>query len=188
LGRIKQILDNPAFDKVSALKEHMEALQKQRNRLETLITTVEHTIDYLQGAGNMSPKELFKAFNEQEEKIYEDEAMQMYDPETVKASYNRWRSYSKSEKQRIGEEGNAVYEVLVLAIPKGPASPEAQEGVERWRKHMCYFWEPNDEQLMGLTTLYNEDPRFNANFDKFHPDLASFMCEAVKIYGEKRKN
>jgi len=188
LGRIKQVLDNPSFDKVSALKEKREALYMQRNRLETLITTVEHTIDNFQGAGNMSPKELFNAYNEQEEKMYEDEAMQMNDLETVKASYILWRSFSKSEKQRIGEEDNAVYEALVLAIPKGPSSPEAQAGVERWWKHMRYFWEPSDEQLMGLTTLYNVDPRFKANFDKFHPDLASFMCEVVKIYVEKRKN
>jgi DNA-binding transcriptional MerR regulator len=187
LGKIKQILNNPSFDKVLALKEHMEVLQKQRTRLEGLITTVEHTINYLQGAGNMSPKELFKAFNEQEEKIYEDEAMQMYDPETVKASYTRWRSYSKAEKQRIGEEGNAVYDALVLAMPHGPASPEAQAGVDRWRKHMAYFWVPNEEQLVGLTDLYNEDPRFKANFDRIHPGLASFMREAVKIYVEKSK-
>lgn len=188
LAKIKQILDNTSFDKVSALQEHKETLQKQQTRLEGLIATVEQTINYLKGAGRMSPKELFKAFNEEEEKKYEAEAMQMYDPETVKASYTRWRSYSKGEKQRIGEEGNAAYEALVLSIPHGPASPEAQAGVDRWRKHMAYFWAPNDEQLIGLTDLYNEDPRFKANFDKIHPDLASFMREAVKIYVEKKKN
>ena len=187
LAKIKQILDSTSFDKVSALKEHMEALQKQRTRLEGLITTVKQTINYLQGAGKMSPKELFKSFSEEEEKQFENEAMQLYDPETVKASYTRWRSYSKAEKQRIGEEGNAVYDALVLAMPHGPASPEAQAGVDRWRKHMAYFWVPNEEQLVGLTDLYNEDPRFKANFDRIHPGLASFMREAVKIYVEKSK-
>jgi len=187
LGKIKQILDSTSFDKVSALQTHRETLQKQQTRLVGLIATVEQTIDFLQGAGRMSPKELFKPFNEQEEKKYEAEAMQMYDPETVKASYTRWRSYSKAEKQKIGEEGNAVYDSLVLAMPHGPTSPEAQAGVERWRKHMAYFWVPNEEQLVGLTDLYNEAPRFKANFDKIHPGLASFMREAVKIYVEKRK-
>jgi DNA-binding transcriptional MerR regulator len=188
LAKIKLILDSSSFDKVSALQEHKDALQKQRTRLEGLITTVEQTINYLQGAGKMSPKELFKAFDEEEEKKYEDEAMQMYDPETVKDSYSLWRSYSKAEKQRIGEEGNAAYEALVLAMPHGPESPEAQAGVERWRKHMTYFWVPNEDQLIGLADLYNEDPRFKANFDKIHPDLASFMREAVKIYLEKNKS
>lgn len=136
----------------------------------------------------MSPTELFKAFNKEEEKKNEKEAMEMYDPETVRASYTRWRSYSKAEKQKIGEEGNAVYEAMVLAIPHGPASAEAQAGVDRWRKHMAYFWVPNEEQLVGLTDLYNEDPRFKANFNKIHPGLTSFMREAVMIYVERRKN
>lgn len=188
LADIKQILDNTCFDKVSALQAHRETLQKEQTRLVGLIATVEQTIDFLQGAGRMSPKELFKAFNEEEEKKYESEAMEMYDQETVKASYTRWRSYSKAEKQRIGEEGNAVYEALVLAMPHGPASPEAQAGVDRWRKHMQYFWAPNEEQLVGLTDLYNEDPRFKANFDKIHPELASFIREAVRIYLEKKNN
>jgi len=188
LVKIKQILDNNLFDKVSALQAHREALQKQQTRLEALIASVEQTIKYLQGAGKMSPKEIFKAFNEEEEKKYESEVMEMYDPETVQASYTRWRSYSKAEKQKISEEGNAVYDALVLAMPHGPASPEAQAGVDRWRRHMAYFWVPNEEQLVGLTDLYNEDPRFKANFDKIHPELASFMREAVKIYVEKKKN
>lgn len=188
LAEIKQILDNTSFDKVSALQAHREILQKQQTPLVGLIATVEQTIDFLQGAGRMSPKELFKAFNEEEEKMYESEDMEMYDPEIVKASYTRWRSYSKVEKQRISEEGNAAYEALVLAMPHGPASPEAQAGVERWRKHIEYFWVPNNEQMIGLTDLYNEDPRFKANFDKIHPEQASFMREAVKIYLEKKKN
>ena len=36
--------------------------------------------------------------------------MQMYDPATVKASNQKWKSYTTAEKQRIGEEGNAVYQ------------------------------------------------------------------------------
>jgi len=105
----------------------------------------------------------------------------------VKASNQRWRSYSTAEKQRIGDEGNAVYADLVEAMPKGPASPEAQSCVERWRKHMEYFWVPNDEQLLGLVDGYNDDPRFKANFDKVHPRLAEFIREAVKVYVANRK-
>ena len=96
--------------------------------------------------------------------------------------------YSAAEKQRIGEEGNAAYADLVEAMPKGPGSAEAQAGVERWRRHIEYFWVPDDEQLLGLTELYNQDARFKKNFDKIDPDLAEFMREAVKIYIERRKS
>ena len=135
----------------------------------------------------MSQKQLFEVFSEEQQAEYEKEAMQMYDPETVKASNKKWKSYTTAEKQRIGDEGNAVYQDLLLAMPKGAASPEAQACVERWRKHMEYFWVPNDEQLLGLADLYNDDPRFKANFDKVHPDLAAFMRSAVSVYVENRR-
>jgi len=57
--------------------------------------------------------------------------------------------------------------------------------VEHWRRHMDYFWTPNEEQLLGLAQGYSSDPRFKANFDKIHPDLAAFVLDAVKIYLNK---
>ena len=72
-------------------------------------------------------------------------------------------------------------------MPKGASSPEAQACVERWRRHIEYFWTPNDEQLLGLVDGYNDDPRFKANFDKIHPNLAKFMREAVRVYVERRR-
>jgi hypothetical protein len=60
--------------------------------------------------------------------------------------------------------------------------------VERWRRHMDYFWTPNLDQLLPLANGYSEDPRFKANFDKMHPQLAEFMREAVKVYVENQKS
>jgi len=85
------------------------------------------------------------------------------------------------------DEGNAIYADLVAAISKGADSPEVQALVERWRKHMDYFWTPNLDQLLGLANGYNDDPRFKANFDKMHPQLAEFMREAVKVCGEEEE-
>jgi DNA-binding transcriptional MerR regulator len=187
LEDIKQIMGRRDFDVLSALQEHKQELGKRVMRLERLIATVDHTIDYLKGKKAMSEKQLFEVFSEEQQAEYEKEAMQMYDPETVKASNRKWKSYSAAEKQRIGEEGNAIYQDLLKAMPKGAASPEVQACVERWRKHMEYFWVPNDDQLLGLANLYNDDPRFKANFDKVHPDLAEFMRSAVSIYVEDRK-
>jgi hypothetical protein len=58
--------------------------------------------------------------------------------------------------------------------------------VERWRRHIEYFWVPNDDQLIGLASLYSQDIRFKANFDKVDPRLAGFMREAVTVYVNAR--
>ena len=79
-------------------------------------------------------------------------------------------------------EGKVVYTELIAAMPKGAANKDVQALVERWRKHMEYFWTPKLDQLLELANGYNDDPRFKANFDKMHPQLAEFMREAVNVY------
>lgn len=185
LEAIKKILDRRDFDVLSALEGHREQLQERIRRLERVILTVNETITFLRGETTMNQKQLFEPFNEEQQAEYEKEAMQMYDPAIVKASNKKWKNYTPAEKQRIANEGNAVYLGFVKAMPKGPASPEAQACVESWRRHMDYFWTPNEDQLLGLAQGYNSDPRFKANFDKIHPDLAAFVLEAVKIYLNK---
>jgi DNA-binding transcriptional MerR regulator len=188
LDKIKQILQNPDFNVQVALERHRVELERRILQMQRLITTVDDTLSYLKGKKEMSKRQFFEAFSDEQQAEYEKEAMQRYDPAIVKASNQKWKSYSAAEKQRIGEEGNAAYEQLLLAMPKGAASPEAQAGVESWRRHMEYFWRPDDEQLLGLADLYNNDPRFKANFDKIDPNLAEFMRQAVIVYvsGQKK--
>jgi DNA-binding transcriptional MerR regulator len=185
LSDIQATMGRPDFDVLRTLEGHRGALQRQAGRLERLIKTVDQTILYLKGRIHMSADEFFAGFSDEEQAKYEKEAMQMYDPETVRASAKKWKDYSAAEKVKMGEEAKAVYTDLLAAIPKGPASAEAQAAIARWRHHIEYFWVPNEEQLVGLTELYNADPRFRANFDKLSPELVDFMRAAVKIYVER---
>jgi len=187
LEHIKEIVGRRDFDVLSALESHRQKLRQRIAHMERLIATVDDTISHLKGQKTMDTKQFFEGFSDEQQAEYEREAMQMYDPETVKASSRKWKAYSAEEKQRIGEEGNAIYRDMLLAMPKGASSPEAQACVERWRRHIEYFWTPNDQQLLGLVNGYNDDPRFEANFDKIHPDLAAFMRSAVIIYVDRRK-
>jgi DNA-binding transcriptional MerR regulator len=187
LQDIKRITGRLDFDVLNALESHREELRKRMARMERLVTMVDDTILHLKGKKEMSQRQMFEPFSDEQQAEYEKEAIWMYDPATVRASMKRWKSYTAVEKQRIGEEGNAVYEGILRAMPKGASSPEAQAAVQRWRRHMEYFWTPNDEQLLGLVDGYNNDPRFKANFDKIHTNLAGFVGEAVRVYVTNRK-
>jgi hypothetical protein len=136
----------------------------------------------MKGLKKMSPKELFTAFSDEEQEQYAKEAEQMYDPAIVKESNRKFKSLSAAEKQHIFDEGNQIYADMLAVMPKGAGSPEVQAIVERWRKHMDYFWTPKLDQLLGLAELYNSDARFKANFDKIDARLADFMKEAVEVY------
>ncbi len=186
LDAIRAIMGRLDFDVLSALESHKDELRRRISRMERLVSTVDQTILFLKGKHEMSNQQMFQGFSDEQQAEYEKEAMQRWDPAIVQASNKKWKAYSAAEKQRIADEGNAIYADLVKAMPKGPSSPEAQSCVERWRQHMAYFWSPNDQQLLGLADLYNNDPRFKANFDKIDPNLAPFMREAVKVYVKNR--
>ena len=182
LEDIKKIMGRRDFDVLGALYSHKEALQKQVLRLNRLITTVDNTIHHLKGTTIMSEKGLFEGFSEEQQEEYAAEAEKMYDPETVRESNRKWKAYSAAKKESILAEGNAIYTDMIAAMPKGAGSQEVQAIVERWRRHMDYFWNPNLDQLQAIANGYNDDPRFKANFDKMHPQLAEFMREAVRVY------
>lgn len=186
LEEIRKIMGRRDFDLLAALQSHREALQKKAVRLNQLLVTVDNTIQHIKGEKLMSQKGLFKGFNEEEQEKLAQEAEQMYDPETVRESNRKWKAYSKEKKDAILAEGNQIYLDMIAAMPKGASSPEVQGIVERWRRHMDYFWTPNLDQLLGLAGMYNDDPKFKANFDDMHPKLAEFMREAVTVYVNSR--
>jgi len=187
LEQIRRIMGRRDYDILMALEGHKESLARQVRRLNKLLITVDNTINHLKGKKIMNEKGLFEGFTEEEQEKYALEAEQLYDPETVRASNRKWKAYSQTKKQQVLEEGKAIYTQMVGVMPKGADSTEAQGIVERWRKHMDYFWTPNLDQLVGLAKGYTNDQRFKANFDKLHQNLAEFMREAVKIYVARKK-
>ena len=187
LDEIKAVVGRPDFDVLTALHSHRKALQGRVERLKRLIQTVDNTIDHLKGNETMNAKGLFEGFSEEEQEKYAREAEQMYDPETVRASNRKWKAYSPAQKEHILAEGKTIYTDLAAAMPKGAESAEVQAVIAHWHRHMQNFWSPNDEQLLGLADLYNDDPRFKANYDRVDPRLAEFMREAVKVYVKRRR-
>jgi hypothetical protein len=149
---------------------------------------VDDTIDHLKGKKTMSNQGLFAGFSQEQQEEYAKQAEGMYDPETVRESNRKWKSYSPEKKQAILDEGKQVYLDMIAAMPKGADSPEVQAVVERWRKHMDYFWTPNLDQLLGLAGMYGQSPDFKANFDQMHPELADFMRKAVEVYVARLKS
>jgi DNA-binding transcriptional MerR regulator len=187
LDEIKKIMAESSFDVLGALQSHKEALNKQVTRLNRLMQTVDNTINHMKGKTKMSAKGLFEGFTEEEQEKYAQEAEQMYDPETVRASNKKWKAYSAAKKESILAEGKSIYVDLAAVMTKGAESKEVQAVIARWHKHMQYFWNPDDEQLLGLADLYNNDPRFRENYEKIAPNLSEFMRQAVKVYIAKRK-
>ncbi len=84
---------------------------------------------------------------------------------------------------RKGAQVNAMDLIDQLGQP--PASPTVQAHIARWHQHLRYFFEPSAEVLRALGATYNDDPQFNATFQKMDSRLAPFMREAIEVYCDK---
>lgn len=187
LEAIKAVLERPDFDALTALQEQRTALEAKLGRLHRLIATIDQTISHLKGEKPMSTKQLFAGLTPEQEKQYTDEAAKRWGEKGVRASQRKFNAYSAEEKARIGAEGDAVYRDLLAVMAQGPAAAAVQACIERWRRHIGYFWTPNDEQCLALAIGYRDDPAFRRTYDAIHPDLAAFMVEAVTVYLERRR-
>ena len=182
LEQIRRILHSPSFDALQALEEHKAALERRALQTHTLIRTVENTIAHLKGRIEMDNKEMFLGFTDEEQKKYDKEARELWGDAEVEPTVKRWNSYSKEKQQHILAEGSEIYKSLAANMPKGPDSPEVQALIARWHQNLRYFYEPSKDRLLGLAQMYDDNPGFQKTFRKFHPDLATFMKQAVEIY------
>lgn len=185
LEEIQAVLDQPDFNLVQSLEAHKEALHTRKVRLERLIQTVQRTINYLKGTIDMEEKNLFDGFSEEKQREYEKQVEEKYGNKYLNISQQRWGSYPEEKKKAILAEGNQVYLDMVKAIPAGPESAQAQEGIARWHQHMRNFYDPTPEIMLGLGDGYNNDPAFREVFDRFHSELAPFMRESIRVYVEE---
>lgn len=182
LEQIGRILNDPAFDLISALENHREALTGKVKRLTTLLQTIDNTIRNLKGQKEMTNGQFFNGFSEEQQAEYEKEAAERWDPAVVAESSRRWKSLSKQEKEALMAKGESIVLALRDAMPKGPSSPEAQQAVAAWKQQINFFYDCTDEILLGLGEMYMADERFKAFYDRIHPDLAAFKYEAIKVY------
>ena len=184
LSDIKALLDDPAFEVVTALHDHRAALYARIGRLQRLIHTVDSTILTLTGEIDMSKKQLFSGFSDEDEKRYHQQAREQYDPQEVDASYKRWNTYTKEKQDAIKAEGGAIYDDLaaLLAEEHAAESDTVQAVIARWHQHMRHFYEPSIMRLRGLGQLYVDSPDFADKFRHLHPDLPEFMQKAINYY------
>ncbi len=186
LDQISEILDQPQFDLLQALESHREALKRKARRLETLMETIDHTIEHIKGQKTMDQTQYFKGFSEEQQAKYEKEAAEKWDPEVVHESNRRWRALNQSDKDTLMKDGERITLAIRDAMPKGVNSPEVLKLVGEWQQHIGFFYECTDEILLGLGGMYVEDARFKAFYDRIQPGLAEFLNEAIKIYCASR--
>lgn len=190
LGDVVKILHSPDFDRVSALKDQRKLLELKRKRFENLLRTINKTIDSLseKGGEDMNNDDLFASFDDDELVENMKEAKKRWgNTDAYKQSVQRVKHWTKSDYNRLKEEGNKFTQKLAAAMDKEIPSKEVQELIAQHHKGIEYFYECSYEMYRGLGELYVTDPRFTAYYDKFRPGLAKWLQKAINYYCEEHE-
>ena len=186
LSEIQSILDDPDFDPVQALEQHRQLLYEQVGRLTRLLNTIDRTIHKLtEDDMTMTDAELYEGFSPEQIERYKREAREMYDPTLVAESERRVRKMSKEQWQAVKAEGDAVSRGMAELMGRDVADAEVQALMARQHAWIENFYPCSAEIFRGLGQLYANHPEFRATYDKYRPDLADFMAEAMAYYADE---
>jgi MerR family transcriptional regulator, thiopeptide resistance regulator len=184
LKKIKRILDDPSTDRLALLQQHHESLERRVQRLQSLQGTIEKTIQNLKEEGPMplTDKELYEGFDKETIERYNREAREIYDPELVTAVDHKVRNLSKAQWWEIQDEGSAIAEGLAELIDHKPVDPAVQVFITRLHSWVENFYPAPASVFQGLGVLYSTHAEFRAYYDKYAPNLADFMKDAMNHF------
>ena len=186
LAHIREYLDSPSFDRVSALRSHLSALKQERSRLDGLIRSVEHTIAAQERNEIMNDSEKFEAFKrravEENDRAFGRESRSLYGDAAVDAARSAVLGLTEGQYRQWDELGREIQSRLEEAVSAGK-SPLGAEGRGISRLHgqwLAVAAGPYDAaRHRGIAELYVLDGRFTAYYDKNVPGCARFLRDAV---------
>ena len=187
LKQIKEILNDPDYDIAKALKEHLAALEEQKNNIDSLIENIKMTLLSVEGEYKMSDKERFEVFKQdlikENETKYGKEAREKYGDDAVDASNAKIMGMSEEKYDRfkaLEDEIKIKLETAVTAAMK-PDDEVGKEITVIHKEWLMMTWKTySPEAHKGLAKMYVFDERFKSYYDEKVEGCADFLQKAIE--------
>lgn len=191
LAMIQKIMADPKFDKIAALRTHRDHLAKETERTSDLIRTIDKTLAHLEKEVPMKDDEMYSGFDPKMQAELEREAIERWgEParEHIDESKRRTKDWKKEDYEKVKSDYDELHRAFVAAITRclAPSDNEVQELVKRHYAVVNRFWTPKRQSYIGLGKSYCEHPDFRKLYDGFHPKLAEYLAEAMKVYADQK--
>ncbi len=186
LVQIGRILDNPTFDRMAALRGHLEALQEERARIDALIRTVRRTIQSEERNEVLMDEQKFECFKHEavrkNEEAYGREIRQTYGDAAMDEANAHVLAMSREAYAEWKQLGDDIREQLAQAVragerPDGPVGAQIAEMHKRWLSFGPNAYDPKCHA--GLAEMYVADERFRHYYDVEVDGCAQFLRDAV---------
>lgn len=189
LNDIQRIISSSDFDKIDALKSHKHILEKNIDRTQVLIKTIDKTISHLRGKVIMRDVEMYDGFDPKKQQEYVDYLVDSgtITQKEIDESWDNVKSWKKGNWDQFQQEGDEVNKALVAAMNAGlkPSATEVQDLIRRHHAWVKNFWTPTRESYVGLGQMYLDHADFRDFYKAYHPKLVEYLVEAMKIFAER---
>lgn len=167
LPRIAEVLDT-GDDPISALRDHVRELGRERARIQRQIDAVTATIARLEAGEPLMAEEMFDGFDH---RVHEQEVTERWGREAYRQSSRWWESMTPQEQSAWKAEVAELNADWAAAAAAG-ADPESRRCQELARRHLDWLGSvpgtPSgadfDGYVRGLADMYVDDSRFAANY------------------------
>ena len=181
IKQIKELLKQEDTEILHHLKKQLVLMQKEKQKLLTLIDTLEKTIESRERKITMSIKEKFKGFTYQDNEKYKQKAIDLYGKEVIEEAVKK----QKGREQEIADGFNNIFFAISDNMSKGlkATSKENTELAKKLHKHICeYSFDCSADVFSSIGYGYVKNPEFKNNMDKFGEGMAQYLCDAIQQY------
>lgn len=187
LKDILAILEDPAFDLEQALEGHRKALLAKKERIDTLVGTIDKTLVTLKNKSMLQVEDLYEGIPNEKMEAYRAEAMARWGKETVLSAEATLRGFSREAMKALQTELANINTRLTVLMGTDPKSAPVQACVARRFEIILQLSGSKIEigkleYFRKLGELYVQDNRYTPVNGMPSMELAVFMKEAMDHY------
>ena len=186
LGQIKELIRQEDEEILYHLRKQLTLMQNEKQRLLTLIDTLEKTIESKERRVTMSVKEKFKGFTYQDNEKYKQAAVDTYGKEVIEQAIEK----QKGKEKEIADGFNEIFFAFSENI-SNELSPTSKENIglaEKLHKNLCeYAFDCKISVFSSIGYGYVQNIEFKNNLDKFGDGMAQYVCDAIQEYVKEKQ-
>ena len=181
LEKIAELLSQDYQALLPHLVRQLEYLEQERDHLDTLISTLQNTIQAQKGEKKMTLEEKFVGFTYEDNHKYYQEAVEEYGQEIMSEALTRQNG--REEESTVAF--NQVFQSLAENMRKG-LSVEAVENQEQAARLLqairTYGFDCSLQVFAHIGKGYVYNPEFKENIDKFGVGTAQYTSDVIAAY------
>ena len=192
LEEIRRSLDDPGFDRMSALLDQRARLRERLQQTEAMIRAVDAALaglDCDRKDAEMNMQDLFQGFDPSR---FEDEARRQWGTsDAFVEAEKRTRRYTPDEWKALTAEQTGIYDDAFAALQAGkaPTDEAVMDIAERHRLSVDRWFYPCSHRMhRGLASMYEGDDRFRRRIDTHGEGLTTFLAEAIRANAARHQD